>query len=556
MPSICNPIIPGYYPDPSICRVGDEFYLVCSSFELCPALPVFRSRDLANWEKLCNAFSAEQGLQVFAWAGMGGVMAPTIRYHDGTYYIINANMNRGACCNYILTAKDPAGPWSEPVYLPDVPNIDASMFFDEDGSCYLIGTGMAAVSPEGEEGRCIWACPFDTDSMTLIGTPTAIWNSALRGAAAPEAPHIYKRNGWYYLMIAEGGTEHDHSITVARSREVLGWYEGNPANPILTHRHLGRLYPVCNVGHGDLTETPDGRWYCVMLASRLIDGYHKNLGRETFLCPVEWEEDWPVLCPGEGRLAERYPLPEGCWHPVPAPSVRDDFDCGTLSPDWVFWGTPSCPFHRVENSRLYLRCLPRPLELPILPLRSDRTPEECFRESVSGLFRRQTDLDLEVAAQMTFIPSGGEQAGLVLVQAMNHTLRVERAVVDGEQILRAVISETAFHRLPFLPGYDGKTSSETLAIVRWDKPDVILSLRIHRQRCDVLYGDGEERLGLLCTVDLTRINPPDIGGLTGTLIGLYASGNGDDSQNEAAFDWMDYRPLPGGSPERSCGRQV
>lgn len=543
MKSITNPIIPGYYPDPSICRVGEDYYLVCSSFEFCPALPVFHSRDLANWKKICNAFSAEQGLQVHAWSGVGGVMAPTIRYHNGTYYIINANMNRGSCCNYIITAKDPAGPWSKPTYLPDVPNIDASMFFDDDGTCYLIGTGMTAKKPSGAEGRCIWVCPFDTDAMKLIGSPVAIWDSALNNAASPESPHIYKKNGWYYLMIAEGGTEHYHSITIARSRDILDWYEGNPANPILTHRHLGYNYHIGNVGHGDLVETPDGRWYCVMLASRLIDGYHKNLGRESFICPVEWEKDWPVLCPGEGRLSDSYPIPEESWHPFPDRPIRDHFDTQNLNHDWVFWGTPNRQFHRIENSKLYLRCLPRPLDMPILPLRANRTPEEIFHENISGLFIRQTDLDVEVAANVEFLPAGTESAGLAIIQAMNHSLRIERAYCDGEQVVRVLLSETAFNLPPFIPGYDGKTVTQVLAQAPWDQPDVVFAFHIRRQICKVLYGSKENNLTLLCTVDLKRVNPSHIGGFAGTVFGLYATGNGVDSQNEATFDWMDYRPL-------------
>lgn len=543
MKCITNPIIPGNFPDPSICRVGEDYYIVCSSFELFPGLPVFHSRDLANWEMIGCAVGQSNHIDVTAWSCVGSVMAPTIRYHNGTFYIINANMSRGVNCNYIITAQDPAGPWSEPVYLPDVPNIDASIFFDEDGTCCVIGTGLTARTPAGSTERCIWAAELDLQTMKIRGEITPIWDSALRGASSPEAPHIYKKDGWYYLLIAEGGTEHNHSITVARSRERFGWYEGHPGNPILTHRHLGSLYPVGNVGHGDLFQTSGGDWYCVMLGSRLVDGFHKNLGRESFICPVIWENGWPVLCPGEGKLSEHYPTPDGLWHPFPAPPVREHFDRAELDPRWVFWGTPTRPFHRIGQSRLYLRCLPRPLDMPILPLRPDRTAEDCFRANVSGLFLRQTHLDADVAARMEFTPSGGEQAGLVMVQAMNHSLRVERALCDGVPVVRAVLSETDFRLPPFIPGYDGTTVSHTLAQVRWDGPEVVFALRIRRQRCEVLFGAAEDDLALLCEVDLTRINPSRIAGFSGPLLGLYATGNGTDSPNEAAFDWMDYRPI-------------
>lgn len=542
MNRLINPILPGYYPDPSICRVGDDYYLACSSFELYPGIPIFHSRDLANWEKIANAASGS-GFVVHAWAGLGGAMAPTIRHHNGTFYIINANMNHGGNCNYIITAADPAGPWSEPVYLPDVPNIDASIFFDDDGACYIIGTGLTAETPAGSRERCIWAAPFDLDSMRLAARPVPIWDSALRGASSPEAPHIYKKDGWYYLLIAEGGTEHYHSITVARSRTPLGWYEGSRANPILTHRHLGKNHPVGNVGHGDLVETPDGRWYCVMLASRLVDGCHKNLGRETFICPVEWEDGWPVLCPGKGRVMDSYPMPDAPWHPFPALPEREDFVAHKPGLDWVFWGTPREEFHRMEDSRLYLRCLPRTLDMDILPLRPDRTPEARYHANVSGLFRRQTHMDFDAAAAMTFRPEGGESAGIAMVQAINHTLRVERALDGGCQVVRAVLTGTRFNHPPFIPGYDGHTQRTLLAQAEWDGQEIVLAFRVRRQVCHVLYGKGEHELQVLCTVDLRRINPEYIAGMTGTMLGMFASGNGGSSLKEAAFDWMDYRPM-------------
>ena len=538
MKELKNPIIPGYYPDPSICRVGEDYYLACSSFELDPGLPVFHSKDLVHWEKIANAVSGERGFEVFAWAGVGGAMAPTIRFHNGKFYMINANMHHGACCNFIITADDPAGPWSAPVYLPDVPNIDASLFFDEDGACYVIGTGLLAKKPAGGEGKCIWVCPFDTDGMKIVGEPVPIWDCAMQGASSPEAPHIYKKDGWYYLVIAEGGTEHYHSITVARSRELFGWYEGNRANPVLTHRHLGRNYPIGNVGHGDLVETPDGRWYCVMLASRLIDGYHKNLGRESFICPVEWEDDWPVLCPGEGRLLDCYPVPDEPWYPVEQPPIRENFDGDKPSLDWVFWGTPREDFWCMAESKLYLRCLPRNFDLEIQPLRPDRTPQESCHANISGLFRRQTDVCFTTAVKLNFLPCGAEEAGLAMVQAMNHTLRLCRTARG----LEAVLSETNFNIPPFIPGYDGHTQVAVLAQAPWEEEEVVLAFRVQRQECQVLYGPDERNLRLLCTVDLKRLNPEHIGGMTGTLIGPYATGNGVDSSAEAAFDWAEYRP--------------
>ena len=284
-----NPILPGFYPDPSICRVGEDFYLVCSSFELCPGIPLFHSRDLQHWEQLCHVMTPENGFHVAKNTYNGGVMAPTIRYHDGIFYLINCNFgDRG---NFIVTAENPAGPWSEPHWLTDVPGIDASIFFDDDGQCYM--TGTANNWPDGKGGlrQGIWAARYDIQNFRLASEPVALWGGALAGVASPEAPHLYHIGKYYYLLIAEGGTEYFHSVTVARSESVFGPYEGYRGNPVLTMRHLGKHAAIQNAGHADLAELPDGSWYAVFLASRLIDGESKNLGRETFICPVRWEED-------------------------------------------------------------------------------------------------------------------------------------------------------------------------------------------------------------------------------------------------------------------------
>ena len=290
---IKNPIIPGFYPDPSICRVGEDYYLVCSSFELSPGIPLFHSRDLANWEQLCYVLTPQNGFYVDKNCGNGGVMAPTIRYHNGTFYIINCNFSDKG--NFIVTAKNPAGPWSAPHFLDDVPGIDASIFFDRDGKCYIMGT--ANNWPDGKGGlrQGIWAAEYDIEHFRLASEPAALWGGAMAGVASPESPHIYHIGYWYYLLIAEGGTEMYHSATVARSRSVLGTYESNPSNPILTMRHMGKKALIQNAGHADLIDTGDGGWYAVFLASRLIGGVSKNLGRETFIVPVEWEDEWPLF---------------------------------------------------------------------------------------------------------------------------------------------------------------------------------------------------------------------------------------------------------------------
>ena len=448
---IKNPILPGFYPDPSICRVGEDFYMICSSFEIYPGIPVFHSKDLAHWEQLGYAMTKENGFHVEANVVAGGVMAPTIRYHEGMFYIINANF--GDKGNFIVTAEDPAGPWSEPYWLDDVPGIDASIFFDDDGKAYVMGTGNVVARADGTMDRGIWICGFDVHTMKTIGEPKAIWDCALRVATSPEAPHIYKVGGYYYLVIAEGGTEHYHAVTVARSKELFGWYEGNPANPVMTHRQFGFSYPIDNVGHADLVETPSGSWYAVLLGSRIVDGQHKNLGRETYICPVIWERDWPVFSPESGKVDWEYPADSTLpWTPYEEKPAKDDFDDACLGLDWNFWGTPYGDFYELSDSCLTLRCFKRTMCDSFKPLFGQ--PKNTDPENtVSFVGRRQTDISFDAFCAMEFLPEENDCAGFVIMQASNHQYRLERAVEEGRQVLRLVLETADFEVPPHVPGF-------------------------------------------------------------------------------------------------------
>ncbi len=538
-----NPIIPGYYPDPSICRVGEDYYLACSSFELWPGIPIFHSRDLVHWEQIANAVGPENGLHVEHSSGAGGLMAPTIRYHNGRFYLINANFaDRG---NYIVTAEDPRGPWSEIHWLDDVPGIDASLFFDDDGRAYILGTGDVWDNG-GHMERGIWLAEYDAERFRLLSEPVCIFNSALRVGAHPEAPHLYHVGDYYYLLIAEGGTEHYHAVMAARSRELFGFYEGCPANPVMTHRHMGFRSPILNVGHADLVDLPDGSWYAVMLASRLIDGACKNLGRETFLCPVRWERDWPLFSPDTGRLEWSYPAPALPEAPVPPVPARCDFDGPALPLHYVFWGTPYRPFWRLRDSRLELDCVARRLDEELEPVGFDHRPSRDHSVAFVGL--RQTQPDAAVTCAMEFAPRGGETAGLALAQAMNHQLHLELACEDGRQVVRAVLSTAAFNHQPYLPGFTCRTTREVLAAAPYDGGRVVLRLTLRGEDFTAAYGPSEDALTTLCRVDGRRINPEQVGCMCGTVLGVFASGNGRDADNTARFDWLEYVP----SAEEAC----
>ena len=533
---IRNPIIPGYYPDPSICRVGDDFYLACSSFEMWPGLPIFHSRDLVHWEQISNAMTGENGLHMERNCAVGGLMAPTLRYCKGTYYIINTNFaDKG---NYIVTAKNPRGPWSEIHWLDDVPGIDASLFFDTDDQAYIIGTGDVSDNGTGVKERGIWLAKYDIENYKMLGDPVTIFNSALRVGSAPEAPHIYHIGNYYYLMIAEGGTEHYHAVMVARSKELFGFYEGNPANPVMTHRHMGFACPITNVGHADFVELADGSWYAVMLASRLIDGNHKNLGRETFICPVKWERDWPLFSPETGKLEWEYEAPKSMRQVIyPKESEFDGFDTDTLALYWTFWGTPGNDLYRVSDSKVSLKCIGKELDEELRPMfGGDGTDDGKY---VAYLARRQRYIHTKATCKMRFLPKNQEKAGLAVVQAMNHQLHVERRVEGGKQKLAVVLVTADYNCPPYFPGFEGHTKREVLAGADWDADEIILQVEMNGQDWRVRYGSSKDALEELVAIDGGLLNPEKVGCMCGTMIGMFATGGGTDSENRAEFDWFE-----------------
>lgn len=311
-----NPILPGFHPDPSICRVGEDYYLVCSSFEYFPGVPIFHSRDLVTWRQIGNVLDQPSQLRLTRARSSGGVYAPTLRHHDGLFHLITTNVSSEGG-NLLVTATDPAGPWSEPVMLPGVPGIDPDLAWDEDGTCWCTVAGVSQLRLDPRTGQ-------------TFGEPVRLW-SAGPLAKAPEAPHLYHIGEYWYLMIAEGGTERGHAVSIARGPAPSGPFEPYPANPILTHR--GVEHPVQNTGHGDLVQGPDGSWWLVFLGVRPgggTPGWHV-LGRETFLAPVEWVDGWPVV--GE-VVTDLSGVPWPLEEAVPEPE-RDDFDDSVLRPQWI-----------------------------------------------------------------------------------------------------------------------------------------------------------------------------------------------------------------------------
>jgi xylan 1,4-beta-xylosidase len=509
-----NPILPGFYPDPSICRVGDDYYLITSTFEYFPGLPIFHSRDLVHWRQIGHVLDRPSQLPLDNIRPSGGLYAPTIRFSEGVFYVINTLVDgKTKAGNFIVTATDPAGPWSEPFWLENAPGIDPSLFFDDDGRVWYVGNRMAAHDQYRGHTE-IWLQELDLGNMCLVGEPQVLWDGALKGAVWAEAPHVYKIQDYYYLMIAEGGTGHHHSVTIARSNAVTGPYEANPGNPILTHRHLGLDYPIVGTGHADLVETQTGEWWMVMLAMRPYGGYFYNLGRETFLAPVRWENGWPLVGPGTGRVEFSYPvpdLPECRWL---AASACDNFDRSVLGPQWNFLRTPRDEFWSLSERPGYLR----------LQLRPERLAE---RASPSFVGRRQQHIHFAAQTALEFQPqTAHECAGLALVQ--NNDFHFCLVVTLG--------TETVVRLIKRDHGVEEIMAEQPIRAGR-------LYLKVEaREQAYSFYAASEPGrwFRVAQDVDGRILSTPVAGGFVGAYVAMYASSNGQPSTNNADFDWLEY----------------
>jgi alpha-N-arabinofuranosidase len=512
-----NPILPGFYPDPSICRVGDDYYLVTSTFEYFPGLPIFHSRDLIHWRQIGHVLDRSSQLHLENIRPSGGLYAPTIRFSQGTFYVINTLVDgKTESGNFVVTATNPSGPWSEPNWLDSAPGFDPSLFFDDDGSAWYIGNRMALQS-QYEGHTEIWLQELDLEAMRLVGEPRVLWDGALKGAVWAESPHLYKIQGHYYLFISEAGTAHHHAVTVARSKTVTGPYEANRGNPILTHRHLGLDYPIVGTGHADLVETPAGEWWLVLLAMRPYGGYFYNLGRETFLAPVRWEDGWPIVSPGTGRVEFSYPvpnLPEQTWPDVPR---RDNFDTPELALHWNSLRTPYHEFGSLTERPGHLRLRLRP-------------PQLSEPASPSFIGRRQQHIHFSAQAALEFTPQNEREcAGLVLLQNNNFHFRfiVTR---DPDFLVRLIKREN---------GQEQILAEQPLAAGR-----VYLKVEGHEQAYHFYRADTPDTWQLVAqNVDGRILSTPVAGGFVGTYLGMYASSNGHPSTNNADFDWFEYASL-------------
>lgn len=521
-----NPILPGFYPDPSICRVGEDYYLVTSTFAYFPGVPIFHSRDLLHWRQIGNVLNRKEQLNLEGVRHSGGIYAPTLRYHEGTFYLITTNVTHGANPNggnFIVTAKNPEGPWSDPYFIEGADGIDPSLFFDDDGKCYYTGTRDRREGAKYYGDNEIWVQELDLKTMKLVGESYALWHGALKDVVWPEGPHLYKKDGKYYLLIAEAGTGHEHAVTIASGDSLKEPFKGYAANPILTHRHLGYDYPIVNVGHGDLVETQNGEWYMVVLASRPYGGYYRNLGRETFLVPVAWERGWPVINKGIGLLEFTVEGPNLPPYEVPPLPEKEDFDLEQLPYHFLWLRNPKQENYSLTDRKGYLRLRLAPEKLTEL-------------KSPTYVGIRQTGMSFIFEAEMEFMPGNrDEEAGIVLLQSHEYHYRFVSTLRDGIKVLQVIRCM--------------KGEEELLAWVSvedYSRSKQPIRLRITAEKQDLRFScsyDGKSYQIVKAGVDARILSTDVAGGFVGNTMGLYCSSNGKESINYADCDWIYYKNL-------------
>lgn len=498
-----NPVISGCYPDPSICRAGEDYYVVNSSFEFFPAVPISHSRDLVHWEQIGHCITRDSQLTLMkGQMNNSGIYAPTIRYHDGIFYMVVTNVANGqkGAGNFYVWTDNPAGEWSDPVFL-HTPGIDPSLFFDDDGKAYYMGTGY----PE------IYIRELDLQKGQLVGDPIKLW--AGTGGAYPEGPHLYKRNGWYYLLMSEGGTERCHMLTMAKSRNIYGPYEPCPNNPVMTNRSL-RL-PIESVGHADMVEDPNGNWWAVCLGTRTF-GYppRHNLGRETMLVPVDWSGEWPVFG-DRGRVLPEFEtslLPKGAERNIPEEAYCDDFSSDKMDLGWNYLYNPDASLYEQKAGGLWLYGNEKQLK---------------DADSLAWIGRRQRHhfSTTEVTLQFPCIQEG-EEAGLTIF--MNNRHHYEAALCCKGQ-KRVLIFRRQIGSLEKVE-CELEYSQEQ---VRFRLESDLDTYRFSYQKPDKSW----EELGAGEVQYLTT----EVGGaFTGNYIALYSCGNGNSCRTPAVFSHFVY----------------
>ncbi len=508
-----NPVLAGFYPDPSVVRVKDDYYLVTSTFGFYPGIPVFHSRDLVNWQQIGNVIDRPDMLD-FKQLGLSwGVFAATISYHDGIYYVANTCVFCGG--NYIVTATDPAGAWSDPIWLPEVGGIDPSLFFDDDGRVYLVHNDTSEESRDYFGHNYLLLQELDINSFNTIGDPVVLLDKGVGPENNPvwlEGPHLYKVDGMYYLTAAQGGTREGHEQVILRAKNAAGPYEIYSQNPILTQKDLSkeRENPVTSTGHADLVQDQTGQWWAVFLGVRpYLDSFH-NTGRETFLLPVTWSDGWPLILPPSVAVPYSAPKPSlsnslkiekqqtGNF------AYREEFD-QPLGHDWLFARIPKTQWWQVADGNL-----------TITP-RAERIGDQ---RQPSVVLKRQQHQNVVVETAMRFQPqSMSDEAGLIAMQndAFYYAFGLGQDA-DGEPVLRLRQRSSKEQQRR-----GNSIASQRLKLEASSVIKLRISINGEKGRFEYAIDQGEYQT-LHDNADTTILSTITAGGFVGAMLGMYAEG--------------------------------
>lgn len=525
-----NPVIPGFFPDPSVIRVEDDYYLVTSSFEYFPGVPIFHSKNLVDWEQIGHVLTRKEQVDLSGRRYSHGIYAPTLRYYDGVFYMVTTDVY--GIGNFYVTASDPAGPWSNPIRLP-YGGIDPSLMFDDDGRVFV-----TVQQGSGKESHII-QYEIDSDTGEALNEPVRIWDGD--GGVWTEAPHLYKINGMYYIMSACGGTSYDHRVIIGRSSEPYGPFEPCPY-PILTHNELPNDPFQC-LGHADLVEDSNGNWWAVFLGTRPLRGEvrYSVLGRETFLAPVTWNEDgWPMIDNNEGIVREKMPanLLPGADTEKPRVEVAGEAGVEPLSsrlgnhgeaevmegmkegahsfpPQWSFLRT-------FDDERYQLGSSPDSFIL--------KGNASSLEDDGPATFAclRQTAYRMRFSCALQFRPKeDGEEAGIAARLNNRAYIILSLKRVGGEQYVHLSVR-------------NGDEQLEHL--VPWNKGLAHLAIESDEGAYYCFCSaDGAQWEAVPLEIKAEWLSPEKNGGFTGVCIGLYASSNGSGFTASAVFQHVQYQ---------------
>lgn len=511
-----SPILQGCYPDPSITKKGDDYYLVNSSFSMFPGVPIFTSKDLVNWKQVGHVLDRPSQLKVEKSGVSHGIYAPDIKYnkHNDTFYMITTQF-AGGIGNMVVKTKDPAKGWSE-VQKLNFDGIDPSIFFDDDGKAYIVHNDAPPQGTEQYSGHRvikIWDYDLEKDQV-VAGSDKIIVNGGVDLSQKPiwiEGPHIYKKNGKYYLMCAEGGTGGNHSEVIFMADSPKGPFVPAKNNPILTQRYFprDRKEKVDWAGHADLVEGPNGQWYGVFLAIRPNVSNRVNKGRETFILPVDWSGTYPVFQNGLVPMKPKLKMPQGVqnqtgqngFFPNGNFAYNDKLTDKNLDFRWIAMRGPRENFITATKNGVKVS----PMETNIKAL-----------APISSLFHRLQHEDFETSVTLDYKPkSEKELAGITLYQS--ETFNYVFGITKKDKDFYIVLERTE-------KGQSKLIASEKISLSKPVKLQVVADKDEHNFNYSL---DGRDYKNLGGPVSGDILSTDVAGGFTGSLIGLYSTSSND-----------------------------